>query len=676
MKRLEINKLNESLYEKKLQVLKDYLFVKRQYKDSVFDGDFLLDILHGYFEILAYTDRNDTGQKVIINLEKGDIEVNINKGSNIILSIIFFDISKIRDIRFHEVIIELDNHAINYPLINFHHKCLLIHIENEALKDYIENHKRNAQPYFEKRINIIMDVISKVERETGVKQIPEQNMRLYYSLLSSLMAGKNRYLCFNNKSLYAFSFLRSYLEEEQQKNPEILRIMLFELINLNNKYLFENPSKIESLINYFKSYFSKNKFAEIKSFIQKKPSHIEFKSTFIQEGNIGPKDIEEKRTHTIIQFTIPHELNLNRVKLRLEDKIILECKNIENYLDDPIFRKFNTMNLGGISLNMISDAYSATNKKSTTIIMTLQNFYHPDFEIENGSIKQKLFEEKEALIGRPYNPYKEFIIENLREHYTGISRLLKIKKDEIKIDLFSNFILNYIKLGEQVPFFSRFYFFTNPDSFSNASKRFLDKINELNLKDSWIGIRKFVTTTVISDDKALNAFMYKLLEIIVKKNIENHKNYQYYWKKENEKQVPQSEPYVQPHILSQLKAICEFIGIQISRESESGNGSIDFLCTYTTSEGILTKTVIELKNAHNSKIEKGLTSQLPEYLKAEGTKFGIYMVLWYKGSSFNYPTKYEDIEHLKSELESLNPKSFKVKIIIVDCTKPISPSKL
>lgn len=129
-------------------------------------------------------------------------------------------------------------------------------------------------------------------------------------------------------------------------------------------------------------------------------------------------------------------------------------------------------------------------------------------------------------------------------------------------------------------------------------------------------------------------------------------------------------------IKSHLKIIFDVMGIQISREVMTSNGSVDYLCSYTNKEGKILKCCIELKNAHNTKIKDGITKQLPEYLEGENTKFAIYLILWYKGNDFDEPKEFSDINSMKDNLESIKNDKYNINITIIDCNKPISPSKL
>jgi hypothetical protein len=127
--------------------------------------------------------------------------------------------------------------------------------------------------------------------------------------------------------------------------------------------------------------------------------------------------------------------------------------------------------------------------------------------------------------------------------------------------------------------------------------------------------------------------------------------------------------------MSHLKPILGVKGIQISREIVAANGSLDFLCSYNYA-GRPFKVGIELKKAHHEKLVNGLTQQLPQYLKYEETKHGIFVVLWFKNSNFVEPSKYVSIDNLITKLEKSIPKKHEINIMVIDCTKPIPPSKM
>ena len=116
-------------------------------------------------------------------------------------------------------------------------------------------------------------------------------------------------------------------------------------------------------------------------------------------------------------------------------------------------------------------------------------------------------------------------------------------------------------------------------------------------------------------------------------------------------------------------------GVHISRETVSSNGSLDFYFQYTKNDKSL-RVCVELKNAHNPKIEDVMIYQLPEYIKDTGNKDGIYLVLWYKDKQFDKPTKYNSISYLAGMLNSNIPKDYRISPLIIDCSRfKITPSK-
>jgi hypothetical protein len=180
--------------------------------------------------------------------------------------------------------------------------------------------------------------------------------------------------------------------------------------------------------------------------------------------------------------------------------------------------------------------------------------------------------------------------------------------------------------------------------------------------------------TDIVTSGSLKEFISRALDLTVKRSIELRGIYKFLWK-DSKLEEPLNEPDIQPIIKTHLQPILEAKGIQISREIIAANGSLDFLCTYTRN-GSLFKVGIELKKAHHENLLNGLKQQLPQYLKDEGTKHGIFLVLWFKNDNFRRPAKYESIPLMIKDLETNIPKKYRFKIMVIDCTKQPSPSKM
>lgn len=117
-----------------------------------------------------------------------------------------------------------------------------------------------------------------------------------------------------------------------------------------------------------------------------------------------------------------------------------------------------------------------------------------------------------------------------------------------------------------------------------------------------------------------------------------------------------------------LKKYCEFLEIDLTRETETGRGPIDFRFSST----VHYIAHVEFKKENNSKLVHGLNTQLPTYMISEGVKLGFYVI-------FDFGLK--DISNLKSDLETNRTelernRGLKLQIIYIDAKPKPSASKL
>jgi hypothetical protein len=111
-------------------------------------------------------------------------------------------------------------------------------------------------------------------------------------------------------------------------------------------------------------------------------------------------------------------------------------------------------------------------------------------------------------------------------------------------------------------------------------------------------------------------------------------------------------------------AYCKASEILLARESDAGRGPVDFKFGTNMENSVL----VEIKKSTNiSGLQKGITKQLPEYMKAEGAKSAIYLVI-------DVGTTKAATKKLNSINQMINGK--KIKIIHVDGFLKPSASKL
>lgn len=118
---------------------------------------------------------------------------------------------------------------------------------------------------------------------------------------------------------------------------------------------------------------------------------------------------------------------------------------------------------------------------------------------------------------------------------------------------------------------------------------------------------------------------------------------------------PKLEVELQPLIHSWLFDPMLMSGITIAPEASTGRGLLDFLLVGHV-EGLGTCTIcIELKCAHSRDLEHGYLEQLPAYMRASGSTYGVYGILNFKGQEFGKPD-FEGSDNLQFYLEMLPSK--------------------
>jgi internalin A len=175
-------------------------------------------------------------------------------------------------------------------------------------------------------------------------------------------------------------------------------------------------------------------------------------------------------------------------------------------------------------------------------------------------------------------------------------------------------------------------------------------------------------------DEDLKDYIFDLLGNVLDKDIGLKGGNINFWR-DQKCTEPKNETEIQPYICNTLDNYCRTKGINLAREVQEANGSVDILFSCTNKENQLLKVCVEIKKAHHQDIETAIETQLPIYMKSAGTNSGIYLVIWYKGASFNKPTKFKTEIKLENSIINNNPDIDNISIKILNCSKRISPSK-
>lgn len=125
-----------------------------------------------------------------------------------------------------------------------------------------------------------------------------------------------------------------------------------------------------------------------------------------------------------------------------------------------------------------------------------------------------------------------------------------------------------------------------------------------------------------------------------------------------------SETYPQLLFQAVAASYCEANDIDFNRECDNGPGELDF----KLSQGTHAKVIIEMKYSSNPKTSKGLSLQLPAYMKADSAQYGLLLVLIIR----------DEDEQKMHELymQAVSLPHNRRTIIFVDARKKPSASKL
>ena len=204
----------------------------------------------------------------------------------------------------------------------------------------------------------------------------------------------------------------------------------------------------------------------------------------------------------------------------------------------------------------------------------------------------------------------------------------------------------------------------------NSKAKPYDFKNDVNGEVFWSGLDKNIKTQFPLD---LNSFSNTPLDIektgiVVEKIlkqfqdlIENKGIWKELWTEEG---TPRKEKAAQRLFFVIACAYCEANNLDISPETDSGNGPVDF----KVSKGFLGKVVIEIKLS-TGKVVHGYEKQLEIYKKAENTDRGIFLLI----DVGDLKNKYTEIQKIRDQ--ALKNKESASLIWYVDATQRASASK-
>jgi len=139
---------------------------------------------------------------------------------------------------------------------------------------------------------------------------------------------------------------------------------------------------------------------------------------------------------------------------------------------------------------------------------------------------------------------------------------------------------------------------------------------------------------------------------------------------------PKKETDVVAAVHGLLIDVATLKNYQIHPQSPAAAGNLDFLINGVLETGEVIGCCVEFKHAHSSDLEAGLLNQLPSYMRSRGSQYGIYCVLYFKGTHYDLPSEtIPDLEYrLKNTAFDAGLKT--INVITLNLSRPVPPSKL
>lgn len=391
--------------------------------------------------------------------------------------------------------------------------------------------------------------------------------------------------------------------------------------------------------------------------------------------------------YTLVQCVLPLELKegipeVSKGGASHIGRYQIILRRIGSVYDDPMMAflaNIGNEKIGGLPCSFLSDVNLESLASSTLLLLRFDGCMALDFDVaDDGTIVEKTCEDEKAIRGGRFFPHKEEMVKLLRAIYRDAPDQFPLRcgLEDLHVEAFSNYLVDYrLKSVGNIIVHQKHYLLTSPGAFERARMRYAEKIGALYRRDERVGIKALLENAMIRTNESLRDFVYKALELTVKHWIEQQACWRYLW--EGNPQLPRPETDTHPFIDASLRTVLDLKGVRVSREPRMANGAVDFFCSFTTARNDVLKVCIEVKNAHGTGLDSGISKQLPAYMDGERTSHGIYIVMWYKGTDWLLPKEVCSVEELKTKLETLKPPgNYKIDLMVVNCTKPVSPSKM
>jgi hypothetical protein len=156
-------------------------------------------------------------------------------------------------------------------------------------------------------------------------------------------------------------------------------------------------------------------------------------------------------------------------------------------------------------------------------------------------------------------------------------------------------------------------------------------------------------------------FRIRLVEIIkgLQRKLDTFSTFGEFWDfKKNETlkviPIPKSEKDIVSSLIENISENLELSGIRYSYVEKPKPGTVNVtFSAKIKNKGIFTIT-LEIVNAHSDDIINEISKVFPYFVKSQNSKYGIFLVLWFKGEQYAFPEYDTEVELALTMQKSLN----------------------
>jgi len=690
-----LRKCSSSDFIPNIQELSNYLQARKSIP-VITHTERLINVLKILFEsLLYYSDHSSEKYLVKINEELYEVKVNgfthegkaaefdLEEISKQVIDNVILDLSKTINAKVFENLIKLLNTIIQSESISPLHKISILEAENKLPKNswFLLVRllpEKLAIETVDIRAENIFDMLAAPTKYLPDEEFLTENVKVLNSALELYSKTRLRIIIANNhfdELIPAITHdLRQVISRADYEcidTNRLVRFLTTELVLNNNLFLIEKKEQIREIVSEYSSYIDGALPEVVIEGLAFDPETIKIENLNISLHEPNFANVDLGKIKTVISFVVPYLLDQPVLNFGLKRGRKIEFSRISNVFDDPIYSFLDSSEviINGTPCTFFSDSIGNTNS-STRIDIILEEFYHPDFNLVENELVEIDNKKEKAKRGGWYSPHKDLVLEVIWELQESNAFPLEVK--DLNSEFISNYLVSYYE-GEKSLIHHSLFTVTNFNSYYNAKNRFLTALNSLYMTEAAPDIREFVLETKIYSRGAFLEFCYRLLESSLKKSIEFGGLHSAFWEKDGNKTKPILERPAQTIIYNNIRYLAAMKGIRVYREPMASDGSVDFHFSYTKNDKTM-DVCVELKNAHHSNIEHGITTQLPLYINDIGGREGIFLVLWHKTKEFNQPTRFNSICEMEEFLCDKSPSNYSIKPLIIDCSPKISPS--